>query len=561
MLLSAAVCAVAYTLPVFAADVSQITNFNNTADLSTYFNDDGTPVFTNQSNGGINDTGSVNVPIGSNEIWTTKQGYSVSGAGDVYIFSAYFKVAVNSGWGNLGFTAADTNTISTGDGQPAIGLGANFHGGGGAFYNNGSATVLSWPPDLVLGNWYWMTFEVSAKGSNTFDLKLQIWNTDSSGVIGTMKTEKTLSNVVNASLGSATTIHAFFGAAGSRMSRIDDFGIDLSGATIIEEGEPVILSGTLGTPTDTTISFGGNATDDQGSAITAKGVCWSTSTSPTTSDSCTNDGSGTGSFSSSVSGLTAGTTYYIRAYATNAIGTSYGAESSFTTSGSTPSPSPAPSPSPSPSPTTDSDGVDNAIEAAAPNNGDANNDGTPDNQQEKVASTLSPVSNAYVSVETASCNSINSLIVNKEPTTPSETDKTYDYPVGLADFTLTGCGVGATETITQYYFGNYEVNKVVARKYNENSHTFTTISGATVAQVTIGGQKAIKLQYVVQDGGSLDADGIANGVIVDPVGLGVLSGSLESTGSPIQHTMIFGSLLILFALISSPLKIKKTDVQ
>ena len=81
----------------------------------------------------------------------------------------------------------------------------------------------------------------------------------------------------------------------------------------------------------TTAQAGGNVTSDGGVNVTARGVCWSTATSPTTSDSKSSDGTGTGAFSSTLTGLSPVTTYYVRAYATNTEGTSYGAETSFTT--------------------------------------------------------------------------------------------------------------------------------------------------------------------------------------------------------------------------------------
>ena len=88
----------------------------------------------------------------------------------------------------------------------------------------------------------------------------------------------------------------------------------------------------------TTASSGGNVTADGGASVTARGICWSTSSNPTTADSKTTDGTGTGSFSSSLTGLTSATLYYVRAYATNSSGTSYGTEVSFTTSASLPVP-------------------------------------------------------------------------------------------------------------------------------------------------------------------------------------------------------------------------------
>ena len=83
--------------------------------------------------------------------------------------------------------------------------------------------------------------------------------------------------------------------------------------------------------TQTTAISGGVVTSDGGSAVTERGVCWNTSSIPTTANSKTSDGTGMGSFSSSLTSLTAATTYYVRAYATNSEGTGYGNEIKFTT--------------------------------------------------------------------------------------------------------------------------------------------------------------------------------------------------------------------------------------
>jgi uncharacterized protein (TIGR02145 family) len=83
--------------------------------------------------------------------------------------------------------------------------------------------------------------------------------------------------------------------------------------------------------TRTSAVSGGNITSDGGGSITARGVCWSTTANPTTNDDKTIDDNGTGSFTSNLSGLQPGTTYYIRSYATNSAGTSYGDELTFTT--------------------------------------------------------------------------------------------------------------------------------------------------------------------------------------------------------------------------------------
>ncbi len=86
-----------------------------------------------------------------------------------------------------------------------------------------------------------------------------------------------------------------------------------------------------GSITQTTAISGGNITDDGGGDVTARGVCWSISQTPTTADSKTEDGTGTGTFTSNLTGLSPGTTYYVRAYAINSAGTAYGNEVSLTT--------------------------------------------------------------------------------------------------------------------------------------------------------------------------------------------------------------------------------------
>jgi uncharacterized protein (TIGR02145 family) len=65
--------------------------------------------------------------------------------------------------------------------------------------------------------------------------------------------------------------------------------------------------------------------------VSARGVVYGTAQNPTTANSTTSDGTGTGTFTSTLTGLTASTLYYVRAYATNSVGTAYGNEVSFTT--------------------------------------------------------------------------------------------------------------------------------------------------------------------------------------------------------------------------------------
>jgi uncharacterized protein (TIGR02145 family) len=94
---------------------------------------------------------------------------------------------------------------------------------------------------------------------------------------------------------------------------------------------PTITTASVTAVTSNSATTGGDVTQDGGTPVTARGVAYGTSSSPTTSGSITNDGTGTGVFTSTLTGLTPSTTYYVRAYATNSVGTAYGNEVTFTT--------------------------------------------------------------------------------------------------------------------------------------------------------------------------------------------------------------------------------------
>jgi hypothetical protein len=95
---------------------------------------------------------------------------------------------------------------------------------------------------------------------------------------------------------------------------------------------PVLTTTAVTSITQTTATAGGNITSDGGAYLTAKGFCWSTNHNPTLNDNYSHDGVGTGIFERNLTGLSGNTTYYIRVYATNSIGTAYGNEVTFTTS-------------------------------------------------------------------------------------------------------------------------------------------------------------------------------------------------------------------------------------
>ncbi|PHR68726.1 MAG: hypothetical protein COA67_12530 [Lutibacter sp.] len=104
--------------------------------------------------------------------------------------------------------------------------------------------------------------------------------------------------------------------------------------TVSCDNDPLTTKATITTSTATnatftTIDSGGNVTSNGGTAVTTRGLCWSTTPNPTVTDNtkvATID-----NFTTTVTGLSENTTYYIRAFAVNSDGVSYGNEEMFTT--------------------------------------------------------------------------------------------------------------------------------------------------------------------------------------------------------------------------------------
>jgi Protein of unknown function (DUF1566) len=95
---------------------------------------------------------------------------------------------------------------------------------------------------------------------------------------------------------------------------------------------PVLTTTAVTSITQSTATSGGNIISNGGAAITTRGVVWDTLTDPTiVLITKTVNGSGNGSFTSNLTGLVPGKTYYVRAYATNTNGTTYGNQLNFVT--------------------------------------------------------------------------------------------------------------------------------------------------------------------------------------------------------------------------------------
>jgi Tol biopolymer transport system component len=190
----------------------------------------------------------------------------------------------------------------------------------------------------------------------------------------------------------------------------------------------------------------------------------------------------------------------------------------------------------------DQDNISDTVENAAPNEGDANNDGTQDSEQDNVASFVDPVSDEYAALEVSDECSITAVSIDSESS--SHADPDFSYPTGLMDFTL-DCGTnGFTADITQYYYGQDSTDFVV-RKHNPDTGQYSTIDGAELSQQTIDNQTVTKATYQVKDGGSLDLDNTEDGNIHDPAGLASQIDTLADTGQNTQWMIVVALSLLV----------------
>ena len=180
---------------------------------------------------------------------------------------------------------------------------------------------------------------------------------------------------------------------------------------------------------------GGDVTSDGGSPVTGRGSAYGKVQNPTIADSTTSDGTGTGVFTSTLIGLTASTNYFVRAYATNSVGTIYGNEESFTTSAPTP-----------PQLTTTT--VSSVTWIGAMTGGDVSSDG---------GSPVTGRGSAYGIVQN-----------------PNTADNTTSDGTGTGVFTSTLIGLTAS---TNYYVRAYATNSVGTAYGNEVSFMTESLPG------------------------------------------------------------------------------------
>jgi hypothetical protein len=192
--------------------------------------------------------------------------------------------------------------------------------------------------DLYLGSCYdrvKVGFSSSAPTGNSEGGITNVWNQTSSIAAYTLQTVNLSSATYAGTTKNLVITWINDGSGAVTAGAIDEVSITYTAAC----SAPTVAATTASSSvTACSASTGGNVTADGGCAVTARGVCYGTSANPTTANTTVTASGTTGSFTSALTGLLPATTYYVRAYATNSSGTTYGTEASFTTSAAVPVP-------------------------------------------------------------------------------------------------------------------------------------------------------------------------------------------------------------------------------
>ncbi len=151
-----------------------------------------------------------------------------------------------------------------------------------------------------------------------------------------------------------------------------------------------------------------------------------------------------------------------------------------------------------------------------------------ESEQQNVSSMLSPITNQQVDIELDEACEITTFDIKTEEGQTS-LDLGFEYPVGLVNFAA-DCGDPGYETNVKLYFYNLEDASFVARKHNPNTGAYFNVENATIGSETIDDLKVLTLSYTIKDGGAYDSDGVENGTIIDPVGLGQVAFLAPQTG-------------------------------
>lgn len=176
----------------------------------------------------------------------------------------------------------------------------------------------------------------------------------------------------------------------------------------------------------------------------------------------------------------------------------------------------------------DGDGFSTDAENAGLNGGDGNNDGTLDSLQANVVSLVSGFTGKTVVIELSDQCTFTQVAMRQESQFAVQ-DGGYNYPQGLAKFTA-NCGTPGFTTSVKLFFYDVAHESMVLRKHNSVRNAWYSMPNSGVSQLNIAGSTVTRASYEVTDGGLLDEDATANGIIVDPAGLAAAAVGVPNTG-------------------------------
>jgi hypothetical protein len=142
-------------------------------------------------------------------------------------------------------------------------------------------------------------------------------------------------------------------------------------------------------------------------------------------------------------------------------------------------------------------------------------------------------------------------VTESSPVAVTVADGSNSYPLGLVSFTL-AVPTASTQTINVDFETTLALDSITARKFKSATQAYADIPGVTLTEGTRNNKRVVRATYQITDGGALDADGQANGVIVDPVGLALkptiprVGGILLGIGGPLMLTMVALASYIIF---------------
>ena len=174
--------------------------------------------------------------------------------------------------------------------------------------------------------------DITSNGGGAVTQRGVCWSTAENPTISGSKTsDGSGSGVFSSSITGLMPITKYYGRAYATNSAGTSYGEQVDFTTL--QSEPIVETKSVNISTQNSADITCNITNDGGAEVTARGVCWSVSINPTISDSKTSNGTGIGSYTAQISNLQSNSTYNVRAYATNNIGTSYGVTLTINTYG------------------------------------------------------------------------------------------------------------------------------------------------------------------------------------------------------------------------------------